>query len=233
MLYISLIFILSGLLLFAFSVISGSLKEERRAEYAGTPKQKESVVSSSKTNPAGYEPSINADKKREKKAADNDVEEPVKEVKELFLAKDKVIIDDNIPEVFSDGEDDSVFVGDPLTYDNGLQNGEAIAVLFDDHSSVVDYQHRKGVIDPGLTEYRNIKRIGRGRLLVEKEGINFKIDSKLFRFDFFKLDQFYSGDNYIALKIRGREEKKLFIFENGKEAVPGIKEGYEAFLSRV
>jgi len=92
--------------------------------------------------------------------------------------------------------------------------GFVSAVMFDDRSNIIDYESGSGVIDSTLSKYKSIKRIGKGRIESDFDGVNFYLDEKLYRFDFHKVYDIWSGSNYIALPLKGNSTVKLFIIEN-------------------
>ncbi|MBN2160734.1 MAG: hypothetical protein JW807_15195 [Spirochaetes bacterium] len=107
---------------------------------------------------------------------------------------------------------------------------EQLAVLFEDSSHVIDYNNESGSIDPSLEEYKNIKRIGSGRLAVEKGGINFFLGKKLYRYDFTRLSGMKAGNKFLALFIDGSDVVKLFIVENGSGFIEAADSAYAAYL---
>ncbi|HPS85924.1 MAG TPA: hypothetical protein PLY36_04220 [Spirochaetota bacterium] len=94
------------------------------------------------------------------------------------------------------------------------EDGAVSAVMFDDRSNIIDYESGVGVIDPTFSKYKSIKRIGKGRIESDYDGVNFYLDEKLYRFDFHKVYDIWSGSNYIALPLKGNSTVKLFIIEN-------------------
>ena len=105
----------------------------------------------------------------------------------------------------------------------------SIAVLFNDSSNVFDYYKESGNIHADLEEYNNIKRIGEGSFFVEKDGINFYIDSKLFRFDFYRIEGIKRGKNYIALSTKGSDSMKIFVFVKGTDIIDTLSEKYSEY----
>ncbi len=91
---------------------------------------------------------------------------------------------------------------------------EVSAVMFDDRSNIIDYESGVGAIDSTLSKYKSIKRIGKGIIESDYDGVNFYLDEKLYRFDFHKVYDIWSGSNYIALPLKGNSTVKLFIIEN-------------------
>ncbi len=88
------------------------------------------------------------------------------------------------------------------------------AIMFDDRSNIIDYESGIGVIDSTFSKYKSIKRIGKGKIESDFDGVNFYLDEKLYRFDFHKVYDIWSGSNYIALPLKGNSTVKLFIIEH-------------------
>lgn len=104
-------------------------------------------------------------------------------------------------------------------------------VLYDDSSSVINYSSSGGFIDPTLEEYRKIRRVGRGNVLLDRDGVSFYQGTKLFRFDFHRLKEVVTGDNFMALFISGSETVKLFIADRGNDVMMRIKEKFSQYSS--
>jgi len=93
--------------------------------------------------------------------------------------------------------------------ENGVQ-----AVMFDDRSNIIDYESGVGAIDSTFSKYKSIKRIGKGRIESDYDGVNFYLDEKLYRFDFHKVYDIWSGSDYVALPLKGNSTVKLFLIQN-------------------
>ena len=103
--------------------------------------------------------------------------------------------------------------------------GRISSVLFDDKSNIIDYDSGSGVIDATLGGYKRIRRIGSGLLGLDSDGINFYIDEKLYRFDFHSIHDLWSGNNFIALPLKGSGSVKLFLFD-GETGFPAKAESF-------
>jgi hypothetical protein len=103
------------------------------------------------------------------------------------------------------------------------------AVLYEDSSHVIDYNNETGVIDSGLEGYNNIKRIGSGELAVEKGGISFSIGKKLYRYDFHRVRDIKTGDKHLALFLHGSDAVKLFIFDAGSDRITATLTAYKEY----
>ncbi len=113
--------------------------------------------------------------------------------------------------------------GEDMERESGNPNESYSFILFDDRSSVIDYRNGFGNIDPSLKEYKNIKRMGNGRFLLDREGINFYMKKKQFRFDFYRINEIVTGSNYIAAFVKGSEAVKLFVVENETELIDRVQ----------
>jgi hypothetical protein len=107
---------------------------------------------------------------------------------------------------------------------------EQNAVMFEDKSRVIDYDNESGSIDPSLEEYKNIKRIGSGRLVVEKGGVTFFLGKKLYRYDFNRVNGIKTGERHLALFMDGSEVVKLFIVEAGSGIIEAANSAYAAHM---
>jgi hypothetical protein len=127
---------------------------------------------------------------------------------------DESVIHDEDPysEVFDDPESSHGTVSQE--WNNG--GGTAAAVMFDDHSGIIDYDSGEGIIDSTFKGYKNIKRVGGGELLLDTDGLNFYLDGRLYRFDFHRLSRLWTGKNYIAIPVKGGDSVKLFIIDGGE-----------------
>ncbi len=96
------------------------------------------------------------------------------------------------------------------------------AVLYEDGSGVIDFNNGTGPSISDMDEYKNIKRIGRGILAVEKGGISFSLGKKLYRYDFHRIRDIKTGENHLALFLHGSDAVKLFIFDRGDDQIEAI-----------
>jgi len=119
-----------------------------------------------------------------------------------------------------------------LDLDYEPQAERRYSVLYEDSSRIIDYERSENTIDPTLKEYRKIKRIGKGDIELAKEGINFYIGKKFFRFDYHRIKDLKVGDNFIALFLRGSDVVRLFIFHEGAAVQSEIKKSYQDYLRR-
>ncbi len=113
----------------------------------------------------------------------------------------------------------------------GSDDGKVYFTLYDDRSSVINYNNKGGIIDPTLEEYKKIKRIGKGEFELDREGISFHMGRKLFRFDFHKINEVLTGNNSVAIFITGSDVVKLFVAEKEPDMIGRVREKYAEFIS--
>ena len=105
------------------------------------------------------------------------------------------------------------------------------AIMFDDRSDIIDYTSGVGTIDSSLLKYKDIKRIGRGIIESDPDGINFYLDEKLYRFDSHRIYDIWCGENYVALPLKGNGIVKLFIIENSEDFPHKVETNFKEFES--
>jgi hypothetical protein len=106
------------------------------------------------------------------------------------------------------------------------------AVLYEDSSRVIDYSSESGIIDPSLEKYRKIRRLGSGHVAIEKDGVSFYMGKKMYRYDFHRVRDLKKGERHIALFVGGSESVKLFIFETGGAPLMAISDAFREFVRR-
>jgi hypothetical protein len=109
---------------------------------------------------------------------------------------------------------------------------EFSAVFFEDGSQLIDYSRQSGVIDPSFREYKKIRRIGSGILVVGNDSLRFQSGKKVYHFDYQKVSELKAGNNFIAALIQGSGTVKLFVIDGGKSRIDRAAELYHRFVSR-
>jgi len=227
MYYLSLFFILCGIILLFYSFFSGNKKNN-------------SSCNDSLSNSNEFvAPDLHAEEpvKPEHPCSDILTDEDAEEYDVKFSGVEDEILTEGlegnefsdellsaeIEEAVSNQDDEKTEVAvnnDPLAVQ---------AVLFEDSSCLVDYSRESGRIDPTLEKYNKIKRIGRGKFCVEQEGISFYSGKKFFRYDFHMIEKLFSGQDYISLVLKGTTAVKLAIFEHGNETIDMVLEKYAEY----
>jgi len=88
------------------------------------------------------------------------------------------------------------------------------AVFFEDRSSVIDYSNFKIDLNLERDKFNGIKRIGKGKLQYKKNGLNFYLNNKFFRFDFYRIVDVAEGENFLALFQKRSDSVKLFLMDD-------------------
>jgi len=208
-LYLSIVFIIIGLILVIFALFSRVTKKESSPSETFDHGEKVSSKFKNQKTDSSYEV-------LSKKTSQSD---DVLDVPNLFVQENE-----------EKGENRRV---DSLTKnkDNVLlsQDGAIEALLYEDSSGNIDYDGFGGAIDSTLQSYENVKLIGDGFLKLEKEGLSFISEGRLFRFDFYKIQALHSGDSYIALKLSADSPIRLFLMENPTSFVSHLMNEYREF----
>ncbi len=119
-----------------------------------------------------------------------------------------------------------------LDLDYELRGNSYHATLYEDSSNIIDYDKSENKIDPTLKEYRNIKRVGQGDIELVKEGINFYVGKKFFRFDYYRIRDLKIGEKFIAVFLKGSDVVRVFIFDRISGIQSDIKLSYQDYLRR-
>jgi len=104
------------------------------------------------------------------------------------------------------------------------------AVLFDDKSNLIDYDSGITSIEPSVSALKSIKRIGRGKVQVDDDGVSFYMDDKFYRFDFHKLYDVWSGPGFVALPLKGGSSVKLFMIDNAPDFPDRVEVYYQEYI---
>ncbi len=232
MLYLSLFFILSGLLVFFYSAFrdAGSPLFFSGKSPAGKSHAGDMIIEKRFSGEGEYEP-LQEDESIEPSAlysGERDAHEGIHhEISEHLLSEesqdDEELFDASRGSPGKSYNPPGKTPGEGAVRESSNPNESYSFVLFDDRSSVIDYRNGFGSIDPSLKEYRNIKRMGNGRFLLDREGINFYMEKKQFRFDFYRINEIVTGSNYIAAFIKGSEAVKLFVVENETDLIDRVQ----------
>lgn len=118
---------------------------------------------------------------------------------------------------------------DVITEEGAASGENDYVVLYEDSSSIFDYENNNSIIDSSLSEYQKIKRIGKGKLEVTDSSVNFTIENSSFRYDYHRIEGIKTGDNYIALFIKASDAVRLFIFENENRSGMDLKRSYNNY----
>ncbi len=146
-----------------------------------------------------------------------------------ILPDDAIRPDDEILDVddFPEADFGTETISDQAVYAAGCEPSDV--ALYIDSSDIVDYENSRGVIDPSLEGYRSISRVGRGSLLYEKDGMNFRMGRKLYRFDFYRIEEVWPGENYLSFVLKDGKAVNLFVFGRDNELISEIDAKYREY----
>ncbi|MFH0977230.1 MAG: hypothetical protein V1874_15730 [Spirochaetota bacterium] len=215
MLYLSLILIVSGIFFIIFTVASITKKETDKSD---TDKE------TNRTKPPFFskERILRSEKTSEEAAP---ITNNKNEDKNTSLEQHKIINQDN-PFGEERSEAEIPFSDEAMSYDTPV-------VLYEDSSSIINYNNNDSIIDSTLEEYKKIKRIGPGNIEILNDGINFRAGKKLYRFDFRRIANIKSGNNFIVLFIKGSNVLRLFLFKKDAALLVKLKQLFKNNLTNV
>jgi len=107
------------------------------------------------------------------------------------------------------------------------------AVLFDDKSNLIDYDSGVTIIEPSVSALKSIKRVGKGKVQVDEDGVSFYMDDKFYRFDFHKVYDVWSGAGFIALPLKGGSSVKLFMIDNAPDFPGKVEVYYQEYIKGI
>lgn len=152
--------------------------------------------------------------------------ERIIEDREVHGAEESRVVDKGV--LLEEREEDY----EELDLDYELRPESFQATLYEDSSNIIDYERSENRIDPTLKEYRNIKRMGKGDIELAKDGINFYIGKKFFRFDYYRIRDLKIGERFIALFLKGSDVVRVFVFERDSGIQSDVKRSYQDYLRR-
>jgi len=123
-------------------------------------------------------------------------------------------------------EENVVQVGETLPVEQEQIILKSPAVLFIDSTNAINYSQKKLEIDKKSVDFAKLKRAGKGMCILEKDGLVFVHDKRLFRLDFHSTRDLKCGDNYCAVKLKGNNSVRLFMIDNNIEFISKINAIY-------
>ena len=225
MIYLAILLILTGLLIILVTLFLETRKVNARIDdLSGNKAGDKNLFSSKKESlPDPEYPDIDLSLYADDvfKMDDN----PHNTEDDIFISFDNF---DETDDVFFDDTDlsdqESIKGGGSFPRENKSENVPVEAAMFEDSSGVIDYDSGEGIIDPGFSGYKKIKRVGIGELTLDSDGLNFHVDGRLYRFDFHRISKIFTGDNYFAFPVKDGGSVRLFIFEQGAGLIGNIRD---------
>ena len=209
MLYISLILIASGIIFILFTLITSTKKQ--------TVKHDSSTAGADISSAVNRQPVKNENENKTDHAVAASEDE--NKIEELSIPEPDVTATEE--ERGSDSVEANPEKDDNVIEEQNVKevSDEDVSIitdvsLYEDASNIIDYENNDSIIDPGLSEYEKIKRIGEGSIELLKSGINFRTGKKLFRFDYHRVSDVKKGKNYFVLQMKGSNKNRIFVFKN-------------------
>jgi hypothetical protein len=100
------------------------------------------------------------------------------------------------------------------------------AVLFEDQSGMVDYESLASAFDPTLDSYKDIRRIGRGIVIIDRGGFSFSTEKQLFRFDFNRVSNIIARRSHMAVFLEKSEAVRLFLMSPENNMISEVSASY-------
>jgi hypothetical protein len=85
-------------------------------------------------------------------------------------------------------------------------------VLYNDDSGSLTGSMEMEHVDPA--NIKNINRIGRGIAELGDDGVNIRIDKNLYRFDYYRLDNFGINQNYAVFGVKNIKTRHIIIADD-------------------
>ncbi|HMB19526.1 MAG TPA: hypothetical protein VKQ10_00530 [Spirochaetota bacterium] len=122
------------------------------------------------------------------------------------------------------GDEDLLDVDMYEVEDIHVDNNENSADTVTEHpvSNVILYEDPERISVEGVEHDADINaedvsrftRVGEGTIEVFQDGINLRVDKRLYRFDFNKIDRVYAGKNYIVLTLKSVDAARVILFRD-------------------
>ncbi len=144
---------------------------------------------------------------------------------------DDLIVEEKTEEQFSQKNADNDLRQDKpvLQQEKSADAENNSAVLYDDPDQIIETDGGEAVINPTPEYYQKLKRVGRGKLEISREGINFRMEKKLYRFDYHRIDDISWGGSHLVLLIKGSPVTRLFLFDRESRFIEDIYQSFRKY----
>ncbi len=112
---------------------------------------------------------------------------------------------------------------DEQSYKN---NGIFDVVMYVDSSGTI------GDIESGMRSgnWSSLTRIGAGTLRYKQQGINISINNKLYRYDFYRINNLKVHDNYMLFTLKGKQGVNCLLLKKESDILLFIENEYKQFV---
>lgn len=96
----------------------------------------------------------------------------------------------------------------------------------------VDSSGTIGDIESGMRSgnWSSLTRIGTGTLQYKQQGINISINNKLYRYDFYRINNLKVHDNYMLFTLKGKQGVNCLLLKKESDILSIIENEYKQFV---
>ncbi|HOM87677.1 MAG TPA: hypothetical protein PLH80_09615 [Spirochaetota bacterium] len=115
---------------------------------------------------------------------------------------------------------------DEQSQQNNNKNDDVDVVMYVDSSGTI------GDIGSGMRSenWSSLTRIGAGTLRYKQQGINIAINNKLYRYDFYRINNLKVYDNYMLFTLKGKQGVNCLLLNNESDILSFIENEYKQFV---
>jgi len=106
------------------------------------------------------------------------------------------------------------------------KDGIFYVVMYVDSSGTI------GDIESGMRSgnWSSLTRVGAGTLRYKQQGINISINNKLYRYDFYRINNLKVHDNYMLFTLKGKQGVNCLLLNNESDILLFIENEYKQFV---
>lgn len=150
---------------------------------------------------------------------------------------------DDIPDIdidFDTMPTNETMIDTTITIGSSSQKSEVISIdeqsyqkdgIFD-VVMYVDSSGTIGDIESGMRSgnWSSLTRIGAGTLRYKQQGINISINNKLYRYDFYRINNLKVHDNYMLFTLKGKQGVNCLLLKKESDILSIIENEYKQFV---
>lgn len=199
MLYLSLALVISGVVLVLFSLFF------------------ESEVSVSRPPSDRYVPPLD-----DVEIHDNNEDNALKSVSDEldFEIDDFTMLEDEHLEGIHEDFSEDITIDETGEYADKKSDEHVYDIVLYEDPERVSVDNTIDNIKISAEDVSRFSRVGEGTIQILKDGINIRIDKRLYHFDFNKIDRVYAGKSHFVLTLKGTDVARVVVFEN-YQGLPG------------
>lgn len=150
---------------------------------------------------------------------------------------------DDIPDIdidFDTMPTNETMIDTTITIGSSSQKSEVISIdeqsyqkdgIFD-VVMYVDSSGTIGDIESGMRSgnWSSLTRVGAGTLQYKQQGINISINNKLYRYDFYRINNLKVHDNYMLFTLKGKQGVNCLLLKKESDILSIIENEYKQFV---